>query len=169
MYEEIKGSKEFKLLMRKTQKELQILALEKGYVFAKRENCPKKDYALAILGTYPFYWQEGFDPIFMTEEEKQEALKNVKSKPKIKPIGVSTFLIQVQKGNNAGKYMLETMHGARYTMKRFANIPIYIVTNDFYEQRHAWPVFNTHKDAEEWADKFNEQVREMVLTVDQIA
>lgn len=169
MFEELKEAKEFKQLMRKTQKELQILALEKGYAFAKNEHWPKQDYALAILGTYPFFWQEGFDPIFMSEEEKQEALKNVRPKPKIKPIEVATFLIQVQKGKNAGKYMLETMHGARYTMKRFANIPIYIVNCDFYQQRHSWPVFNTHKDAKEWADKFNEQVQEMILTEDQIA
>lgn len=161
------SSDKFKWLMKKNKEQLQILALEKGYEFAKNPNWPKKDYVSAIMGIYPFSNR----PHMLSQEQIQEAIKNIKPKPKVKPIEPATFLIQIQKGKNAGKYMLETMHGARYTMKRFANIPIYIMIDDD-PNRHFWNVFSNKEDAEEWAERElprgKNSIRELVLTADQI-
>lgn len=161
------NSDKFKWLMKKNKEQLQILALEKGYEFAKNPNWPKKDYASAIMGIYPFSNR----PHMLSQEQIQEAIKDVKPKPKVKPIEPATFLVQIQKGKNAGKYMLETMHGARYSMKRFANIPIYIATDNDVN-RHTWSVFNNKEDAEEWANQKwkqgREVVKELILTADQI-
>jgi len=85
---------------------------------------------------------------------------------RIKPMPVASHLVQFEKGKHKGKFGIFGLEGTQNSLRRFANIPIYISVRKLSENSGA--AFDNKEEAEEYANKFNEFVKEMILTHDQI-
>lgn len=98
----------------------------------------------------------------------------------IQPFPVGSSLYQITRGKNKGKWTVWGMEGVQNSLKRFADIPFYVVkwthiaktTNDpegiIYISLRP---FNTKEEAEEWVSdicKDEVEISEWILTADQI-
>lgn len=93
----------------------------------------------------------------------------------VKPFEPGSFLRKIKKGPNTGKYEVRGMEGARNSLKRFADIPFYVVKDDKdcrdrsgFSLNNEGLVFTTKEEADCWQNKFGGVVAEIILTKDQI-
>lgn len=104
-----------------------------------------------------------------------------RTKKYIQPFPVGSSLYQVTRGKNKGKWTVWGLEGVQNSLKRFANVPFYVVkwthlakttNNPEGITRISLRAFNTKEKAEEWASDINKdeiEISEWVLTADQIA
>lgn len=152
-------------LKRKTLKELKQLCKEKGLYFLGLGYRPKADYIDALIGRENFSVSKEVYEKWKNEPGVANPARREEDEYDVKPFAPGSFLRKVELGKNASKYEIRGLHGARNSLKRFINIPFYIVKHSDKVEGFA---FNLKEEAEWWKNKFGGEVAEVILTKDQI-